>query len=395
MESYDFLLVLALILLSTKMFGLATEKVHLPQVVGALIAGVILGPSGFGILRETEFLLKTSEIGVILLLFIAGLETDLNELKKTGLMSTLIAVFGVLVPLIFCGGLYYFFFAESYTYVNLLKATFTGVIFSATSVSITVETLGEMGKIKTRVGTTIISAAIIDDIIGIIMLSVISGLGKENSGSPLSVLAKIFGFFVFVAVAGIIVHYLFKKLNVNHGKSKRAAVWALAYCFLMSFGAEEFFGVADITGAYFAGLILCNIAKTKAFVAEKITIASYLIFSPVFFASIGIKTNITGLSAQALLFAGILFVVAIATKILGCGGAAKVCKMTNRQALGIGIGMVSRGEVALMLAQKGMMLKLVDEGIFPALVLVIIATVLITPILLNLAMKDYVELDGA
>jgi len=159
----------------------------------------------------------------------------------------------------------------------------------------------------------------------------------------------------------------------------------------MSFGAEEFFGVADITGAYFAGLILCNIAKTKTFVADKITIASYLIFSPIFFASIGIKTNISGLSAQALLFAGILFVVAIVTKIVGCGGAAKVCRMTNRQALGIGIGMVSRGEVALMLVQKGLMLKLVDEAIFPALVLVIIATVFITPILLNLTMKDYVE----
>ena len=391
MESYDFLWVLALILLSTKMFGLATEQVHLPQVVGALFAGIVLGPSVFGVLKETDFLLKTSEIGVILLMFTAGLDTDLNELKKTGLKSCLIAISGVIIPLIFCGGLYYFFFADSYTYTNLLKAVFIGVVFSATSVSITVETLTEMGKIKTHVGTTIISAAIIDDIIGIIVLSIISGLGKEGSGSSMEVLGKIFGFFVFVAVIGIIVHYLFKKLNVHHGKSKRAAVWALAYCFLMSYGAEEFFGVADITGAYFAGLILCNIAKTKEFVVSKIVIASYLVFSPVFFASIGIKTNITGLSTHALLFSAILFVVAIATKIIGCGGAARICKMTNRQALGIGIGMVSRGEVALMLVQKGLTLKLVEESIFPALVLVIIATVFITPILLNLVMKNYEE----
>ncbi|WMI80327.1 cation:proton antiporter [Anaerotignum sp. MB30-C6] len=391
MESYDFLMVLALILLSTKMFGLATEKVHLPQVVGALIAGIILGPSGFGILRETEFLLKASEIGVIMLMFTAGLDTNLNELKKTGLMSFLIAIFGVLVPLVFCGGLYYFFFSESYTYTNLLNAVFIGVIFSATSVSITVETLSEMGKIKTRVGTTIISAAIIDDIIGIIMLSIISGLGKKGGGNPMEVVGKIFGFFVFVVAIGLIVHYLFKMLNEHHGKSKRAAVWALAYCFLMSYGAEEFFGVADITGAYFAGLILCNIAKTKTFVAEKIAIASYLVFSPVFFASIGIKTNITGLGKQALLFAAILFVIACATKIIGCGGGAKLCKMTNQQALGVGVGMMSRGEVALMLIQKGVMLKLVEESIFPALVLVIIATVLVTPVFLNLVMKNYSE----
>lgn len=391
MESFDFLLVLALILISTKVFGLATEKVHLPQVVGALIAGIILGPSGIGILKETDFLLKTSEIGVIMLMFIAGLDTDLNELKETGLMSCVIAFFGVIVPLIFCGGLYYFFFFDSYTYTNLLKAVFVGIIFSATSVSITVETLSEMGKIKTRVGTTIISAAIIDDIIGIIMLSLISGLGKQDSGGALEVLGKILGFFVFVVVIGVMVYYLFKMLNVHHGKSKRAVVWALAYCFIMCFVAEEFFGIADITGAYFAGLILCNIAKTRKFVADKITIGSYLMFSPVFFASIGIKTNISGLNKDEMIFASILFVVAIVTKIIGCGGAAKAFKMTNRQALGVGIGMVSRGEVALMLVQKGLTLKMVDEDIFPAFVVVIIATVFITPILLNLLMKNYTE----
>ena len=172
---YTYLLLLALVLLSTKVFGLATEHVHLPQVVGALLAGIIMGPSGFGVLQSTDFLVKTAEIGVIMLMFTAGIDTDMKELKETGVRASVIAVLGVFVPLFLCGWLYFAFFCGGeFTPYNLLRSAFMGSVFSATSVSITVETLNEMGKLKTRTGTTLLSAALIDDIIGIVVLSILS-----------------------------------------------------------------------------------------------------------------------------------------------------------------------------------------------------------------------------
>ena len=147
MESYTYLLLLAIILLSTKIFGILTERVHLPQVVGALLAGIIMGPSGFGVLESTDFLVKAAEIGVIMLMFTAGIDTDMKELKETGIQASVIAVLGVSAPLVLCGGLYFFFFCGGeLTAYNLLKSAFMGSVFSATSVSITVETLNEMGK---------------------------------------------------------------------------------------------------------------------------------------------------------------------------------------------------------------------------------------------------------
>ncbi|MBQ7726775.1 MAG: cation:proton antiporter [Clostridia bacterium] len=383
METYGFLLALGIILIFTKLFGLMSEKVHLPQVAGALLAGVLLGPSGFGLLAESDFLQKTSEIGVIMLMFLAGIDTDLTELKRTGPAACLIAVLGVFVPIIGCGGVYMLFFASRFTSFNVLKAAFIGVVFAATSVSITVETLQEMGKLKTRVGATLLSAAIIDDIIGIVVLSVLSAVGGR-SVKPGWVILKILGFFVFVLLVGFAVYHLFKRITVHHEKSRRVAVWALAFCFLMAFFAERFFGVADITGAYFAGVILCNLTASRKFVAKKITAASYLVFSPVFFAGIGLKTNLSGLTVNILLFAAVLAIMAIATKVIGCGLAARICKMPRREALTVGVGMVARGEVALMVAQRGIDSGYIDQSVFPAVVLCVVVTALITPVLLKL-----------
>ncbi len=386
MSSYSYLLSLALILLFTKIFGIATAHVHLPQVVGALLAGILLGPSGIGLLQQSDFLVKTAEIGVIMLMFIAGIDTDINELKRTGPAACLIAVMGVFVPIIGCGGVYYLFFGSGFNSINMLKAAFVGVVFAATSVSITVETLNEMGKLKTRVGTTILSAAIIDDIIGIIVLSVLSAMGDSTVNPGITVL-KILGFFVFTLVVGFVVYKVFKRVSVHHETSRRIAVWALAFCFLMSYCAEKLFGVADITGAYFAGVILCNLTKSKQYVAKKITAASYLLFSPVFFANIGLKTDLSGINAQILLFALVLAVMAVMTKIVGCGLAAKITKMSNRESLTVGIGMVARGEVALMVAQKGIDGGYIDSSVFPAIVLCVVIAALITPVLLKLSLS--------
>lgn len=386
---YTFLLALALILLFTKLFGLMTARVHLPQVVGALIAGVLLGPSCFGILKESTFLTNTAEIGVIMLMFIAGIDTDINELKHTGPVACFIAVLGVFVPIFTCGGIYLIFFAKNLEFITLMKAAFLGVVFAATSVSITVETLNEMGKLKTRVGATLLSAAIIDDIIGIVVLSVLTGIG-DTSVKPALVVIKILLFFVFTLVVGFVVYKAFKKLSDKQANKRRLSVWALAFCFVMSFCAEKLFGVADITGAYFAGVILCNLTNMRQYVAKKITVASYLIFSPVFFAGIGLKTNIKGLTPAILVFAIVLILGAVLSKIIGCGIAAKICRMSYSDSLKIGVGMVARGEVALMVAQKGITAGYIDQKILPAIVLCVVFAALITPILLKFSYRKEV-----
>lgn len=391
MESYTYLLVLALILLSTKILGLITEKIHMPQVVGALVAGIILGPSGIGLLESTDFLVKTAEIGVIMLMFTAGIDTDMDELKHTGFQSFIIACFGVFVPLILCGGLYFFFFLHEFTVHNILQAAFVGSVFSATSVSITVETLNELGKLKSQTGTILLSAALIDDILGIVVLSVLTGLSSGGS-NPISVLIRIALFFVFTLIIGYFVRILFNKISEHHYHSRRIAVWALAFCLLMAYCAEAIFGVADITGAFFAGIILCNVAKSRQFVAKKFTVAAYMIFTPVFFASVGMKTDLTTMNGEILIFALLLIVAAIISKIVGCGFGGKICRFSNHQALVVGIGMVARSEVALMVAQKGINAGMIDPVILPAIVLSVIASALVTPILLKLSISKGPEL---
>ncbi len=392
MESYTYLLLLAVILLSTKVFGLITEHVHLPQVVGALLAGIVMGPSGFGVLESTDFLVKAAEIGVIMLMFTAGIDTDMKELRETGLQASVIAVLGVFVPLLLCGGLYFFFFCGGeFTAYNLLKSAFMGSVFSATSVSITVETLNEMGKLKTKTGTTLLSAALIDDIIGIVVLSILSAFSSGDS-DPVMVMVHIALFFVFVLAVGLVVRKIFTLVAEEHWHSRRVAVWSLAFCLLMAYCAEEWFGVADITGAYFAGLILCNVTKARKFVAKKFTVTSYMVFTPVFFASVGMKTNLRDMNSSILIFALLLVLAAVLSKIVGCGLGGLTCRLSRHQSLVVGIGMVARSEVALMVAQRGINAGMIDPAILPAIVLAVICSALFTPVLLKMAISKGPEL---
>ena len=388
MESYSFLLFLAIIMISTKILGLFTRKIHMPAVVGALVAGVILGPSCLNLITLTGdtgvFLEQMAELGVILLMFNAGLETDLSELKKNGVASFVTALIGVIVPLI--GGFlgYAFFFHTDFSdYDEVLKAVFVGVVLTATSVSITVETLREMGKLKGKVGTTILGAAVIDDIIGIIVLTIVTSL-KDTSVSPITVVLKIVLYFVFIAVLICVLTKL-KVFVEEQDEKRRTAIICVALCFILSYISEEYFGIADITGAYFAGLMLC---KVGPYVARRCEIPSYLIFSPVFFASVGLKVTLGGMDASIWIFAIILLVIAILSKVVGCGLGAKICGCTGKEAFQVGIGMISRGEVALIVAQKGYASGMLDDVLFAPIVLVVIVTTLITPILLKLVMKD-------
>ncbi len=389
--TYDYLLDLALILLSTKLMGLVTKKFKMPQVVGALLAGLILGPACIGLIKETDFIKMTAELGVIVLMFCAGLEADVKELKKSGGASLVIALLGVIVPL--AGG-----FAVAYIFNRpslmgdadatnvLLQNIFIGVILTATSVSITVETLKEMGKLKTPSGNAILGAAIIDDILGIIALTVVISLA-DTSVNVAIVLLKIVGFFVFAAIAGVLFYFFYKYWA---GKTKygmhRYAIVAFVFCLLLSYSAEEFFGVADITGAFIAGLVISMTHKSE-YLEAKFDVISYLYLSPIFFASIGLQVVIPNMNSTIIVFAVVLTLVAALTKVLGCGLGAKMCKYQNYQAMRIGVGMISRGEVALIVASKGAAVGLLGAAFLGPIVVVVVITTIITPILLKLVFK--------
>lgn len=336
MEGYSYLLDLAIILLGTKVLGLLTKRVQMPQVVGALLAGLVLGPVGLGVLSETAFIHEIAEIGVIVLMFCAGMETDIKELKASGKASFVIALCGVIVPLIggyFCAVIFNRpgmipSYASASTF---LQNIFIGVILTATSVSITVETLKELGKLKTRSGNAILGAAIIDDILGIIALTIVTSMADDSVNIAI-VLIKVVAFFAFAAIVGVIFYKFYKKW-VDGAKKElhRHTIVAFVFCLLMSYIAEAVFGVADITGAFIAGLIISNIERSE-YLQTKFDTISYMLLSPVFFASIGLKVVLPKMNFTIVAFAVVLTIVAILTKIIGCGIGAKMCGYQNYQA---------------------------------------------------------------
>ena len=388
METYKYLLDLAIILLCTKALGLATRKVQMPQVVGALLAGVLLGPAMLGILTETSFIHNVAEIGVIVLMFCAGLETDIQELKASGKASFVIALIGVIVPLIGGYATAMFFnrpdvIASDASCSVFLQNIFIGVILTATSVSITVETLKELGKLKTKSGNAILGAAIIDDVLGIIALTLVTSMADESVKISV-VLLKIVAFFAFAGVIGLIFYKIFKKWTDQAEKGlRRHAIMAFVFCLLMAYVAEKFFGVADITGAF----IISNTSKSD-FVLKKFDTMSYMLLSPVFFASIGLKVELPKMSAAIVGFAVALTIVAILTKIVGCALGAKMCGYKNYQCARIGVGMISRGEVALIVASKGEALGMLGGNFLGPVIIVVVITTIITPILLKIVFKS-------
>lgn len=386
MEDYSYLISIALILLSTKVLGLFSKVVRLPQVVGALLAGIILGPACLGIVHSTEMLSNLSEIGVIVLMFAAGLETDIDELKRSGKASFLIALIGVLVPLA-GGAAVAYFFNDSTDSNVMLQNIFIGIILTATSVSITVETLKEMGKLSTRAGNAILGAAIIDDILGIIALTVVISMADESVNIGI-VLLKILGFFAFTFVAAVGYHYAFKKWTDNSAeKLRRYVVISFVFCLVLAYCAEVFFGVADITGAFFAGLALSGTKKSE-YISKRFDTLSYLLLSPIFFAGIGLKVELPKMNGEIVLFTVLLCVVAALTKVIGCGLGAKICKYTSKESLQIGVGMISRGEVALIVANKGEAVGLMSDKFFAPVIIMVVFTTVVTPVLLKLVFKD-------
>lgn len=384
MDAYEIFKDMAIILLAGKFMGLFARKLKAPEVAGEILAGLLIGPCLLNLVQPSDFLTQMAEIGVVLLMFSAGLDSDLKEIISSGPVALAVAMGGVVLPLVGGTGLYLGIYGfEGYAADSFYQALFLGCILTATSVSITVQALRELGHLKGRVGTIIMSAAIIDDVLGIIALTVICGF-KDPGTSPVGVIIDTVLFFVFSMIAGYIVYRVFKWMDQRHPYTRRLPVLGLAFCMGMAYIAEVVFGIADITGAYVAGLVLSNMPYSAQYVEKKMDINSYTLFGPVFFASVGLNADISAFSGSILVFSLLFLVVGLVTKVVGCGLIALLCGATKDDALKIGVGMMNRGEVALIIAQKGLSLGLMSAAFFPAVIMLIIVSSLITPIALKI-----------
>lgn len=370
-------------MLFAKCLGILARKFKAPQVVGQILAGLLVGPCVFGWISQSDFITQMAEVGVIILMFSVGLESDLKELLKTGPIAFLIACAGVLTPLI-AGALLYmgFYGVAPWGSENFYKAVFIGTIMTATSVSITVASLQELGKIKSKVGTTIVSAAIIDDVIGIIVLTFVVGF-KNPDSNPGMVVLKTAAFFAVAIVGGFLIYKIFLTLDKRYPHTRRIPIVSVAFCFGLSYIAERYFGIADITGAYVAGLVLCNLSDNE-YIERKIDVSSYMFFGPIFFASIGLKTSFDSINGKMIAFCICFVIVALLSKVIGCGLVSRVCKYNVADSLKIGVGMMTRGEVALIVAQKGLAAGMLTADYFTAVILLIIVSSILTPIILKL-----------
>ncbi len=388
-ELFQILMPLALVFFLAKFLGLVARKLQMPQVVGEILAGLILGPCVFNMIdiNNPQYglsLRSIAEIGVIMLMFSAGLGTNLKELLKVGPKAFLIACAGVAVPLAAGTGVYYLFGFNNGN--RFFEALVVGTILAATSVSITVQALKELGYLRTKVGNTILSAAIIDDIIGMIVLTFVitlSNNGEKAEHDNIGIIClKIALFFVLTIIAGFLLFKGFKWLEKRRPHTRTIPIFAMVFCFFLSSVAETYFGIADITGAYAAGIIFCEL-KSASYIEEKIEVCLYMFFGPVFFASVGLKSNLSGIQPAIFGFAAVLTLAALIAKIVGCGAMAKLCRFSKSDSLKIGVGMMTRGEVALIVADKGISAGIVGKMINFAVVPMIIVSSLLTPIVLK------------
>lgn len=379
---------LAIIIAVAEVFALLARKIKLPQVVGQILAGLLIGPCLLGWADNNDYIRIFAEVGVVLLMFSAGLETNLKTLIKTGPIALLMASLGVIVPMVLGTLLALAFWGKAaFGSTEFYRALFIGVIMTATSVGITVQTLKELGKFKTELGTTIVSAAIIDDVIGIIVLTVVVGISGGSSSGVGEILLKTLLFFVASGVLGFGMYKIFSFLDKRYTHTRRIPILSVALCFALAYVAEKYFGIADITGAYVAGVILCNI-KDADYVDRRVSISSYMFFGPVFFASIGLKTDISNMTWALMAFSLSFVGVAIISKIIGCGLAAKITGHTWKESLICGVGMMTRGEVALIVTQKGLDVGLITAEQFTPVIMLIIFSSVLVPVLLKILFNE-------
>lgn len=376
---------LAIILISTLLAGHMSKRIGMPAVIGQLLVGIILGPALFGVLHENSFIHTFSEIGVVLLMFIAGLESNLTLLKKYFKPSLVVAVLGVIVPVISMYGMSLAFG------ISQLESLFIGVIFAATSVSISVEVLRELNVLESKEGTIILGAAVVDDLLAVIILSVLTSLfgaqlaavSSTHMSLGLSLLLQaLFMVAVYFSVKWIVpfVMHLSRRLLVPYA----SAITSLIICFGFVWFAEAV-ELSAVVGAFFAGIAISQ-TPYKEEINRHIEPIGYTVFIPVFFVSIGLSMNLASLN-QHILFITILTVLAVFSKLIGSGLGARWMNNSPQGAYTIGAAMISRGEMALIIAQIGYNAKLLSELYYSEIIFVIIITTVLAPLILKHAVK--------
>jgi monovalent cation:proton antiporter-2 (CPA2) family protein len=372
------ILELAVILFASKIAGDISVRLGQPSVLGKLLIGIVLGPAVLGIVNDTDILKEISQIGVILLMFIAGLETDMDEFKKSGKAAAFVGVLGIIVPLSMG------YLAGLVMELSAIQAVFLGLLLSATSVSISVQALKEMNKLKSKEGSAILGAAVIDDILVIIALAFLMSMAGEDVHLGIVIIKKVIFFAVAILLAWKVVPIMLRKfapLRVTETVISAALIVCFSFAYL-----AEFTGVAAIIGAYIAGVAI-SFTDYKHEVFKKIETISYSIFVPVFFTSIGVAVKFSGVGQYIWVIVA-LSILAILTKLFGAALGAKLAGFNWRSSLGVGAGMVSRGEVALIIAGIGLETKLLSNELFTVLVVVVLVTTIVTPPLMKAIFKD-------
>ncbi|MDQ2785059.1 MAG: cation:proton antiporter [Chloroflexota bacterium] len=375
MESTTTLMPLAILLVAAKLAGAVSARFGMPSVVGKILVGVLLGPSVFGLFRTDALLSSVASVGVILLMFMAGVETDLVQMRQVGVTALLVACGGVLVPM---GGGIALMRMWGYAWP---ASVFVGVVLTATSVSVTAQTLKELGRLRSRVGTVILGAAVIDDVLGIILLSIVIGLdGGENPLRPL--LSMGIFFLIAFAIGEWVMPHLFHHLTGLKSREASLAL-VLALVIVAAWAAESLGKVAAITGAYLFGLA---VARRPAAEQERITygidLLGYGLFVPVFFVVVGLEANSSAITA-APLFTALLIAVAVLTKAVGAFAGGLAGRLPKAEAITVGVGMVTRGEVALVVATLGKETGILNGQLFAASLAMVLLTTIATPVLLR------------
>lgn len=378
------LLQLAIILVAAKIAGSISVRLGQPAVLGKLLIGIVLGPSVLGLVTETETLAAFSQIGVILLMFIAGLETDLEEFKRTGKAATFVGLGGIIAPLVLG------YFAGMMMDLTSFQSWFLGLLLSATSVSISVQALKEMNQLKSPEGTAILGAAVIDDVVVIIALAFLMSFAGGEVDLTSVILKKVLFFAGAILVAWKVVPWFLEKF-ASLKVTETVISSALIICFIYAYLAE-YTGVAAIIGAYIAGVAI-SVTGYKQEIFKKVETIGYSIFVPVFFTSIGITAQFSGILDHLGLIA-LISILAILTKLVGAATGAKLAGFGWNSSLGIGAAMVSRGEVALILAAIGLESKLLSEDLFAVLVVVILVTTIVTPPMMKWFFTSTKQMDS-
>jgi Kef-type K+ transport system membrane component KefB len=397
-HSLQVLLLLSLVIAAAKLGGAAANRLGQPAVSGEILVGLILGPTLLNVLGWPLFgqpaagaasepavpLLRLVEdladLGVILLMFVAGLETNLDEMRRVGKVAFWSAAGGVVLPMI--GGIVT---AAAFGMPVLWEGVFVGTILTATSVSISAQTLMELGVLKSKEGTTILGAAVIDDVMGIVLLSVVVAFAQASGGSnALQIGLIVLRMGVFFGGALLLGRYFERitawgdRLQVSQGLLATVTFTAFFY----AWAAEYIGGVAAITGSYIAGVFFGR-TKFKKRIDDGVHPLTYSVLVPVFFISIGLRANARELGPYAM-FTIALVLVGLATKAIGCGAVARICGFSKLESLRVAVGMLSRGEVELIVAGYGLSHGIVGPHVFSATVMMVLTTTIITPPLLRL-----------